>query len=67
MEVVYYSFALAVLVAIVCGQYCVEETVDCSKDVPLILKLGNDSCACDRKEHTGALKNANNNLHVCFT
>lgn len=53
MKVVYYPPALAVLVAVVCGQYCVEETLDCSKDVPLILELGKDSCACDREEHAG--------------
>ena len=66
MKVVYHQSALAVLVAVVCGQYCVEETLDCSKDVPLILKLGNDSCACDREEHAGAFKYANNTLHVCL-
>ena len=66
MKVVYHPPALAVLVAVVCGQYCVEETLDCSKDVPLILKLGKDSCACDREEHVGALKYANNSLYVCL-
>ena len=40
---VYHPFAFAVLGAVVCGQYCVEETLDCSEDVPLILKLGKDS------------------------
>ncbi|XP_029197170.1 uncharacterized protein LOC114962378 isoform X1 [Acropora millepora] len=66
MKVVYHPPALALLVAVVCGQYCVEETLDCSKDVPLILKLGKDSCACDREEHVGALKYANNSLYVCL-
>ena len=65
-KVVYQSFALVVLVAVVCGQYCVEETLDCSKDVPLVLKLGKDSCACNREEHAGALKYANNSLYVCL-
>lgn len=56
MKVVYRPPALAVLVAVVCSQYCVEETLDCSKDVPLILKLGKYSCACDREEHAGSTR-----------
>ena len=64
-EIVLKILATAVLAAIVWGQYCVEETLDCNQDVPLILKLGNVSCACDRAEHAGALKYSNGLMSIC--
>ncbi|KAL9952124.1 hypothetical protein ACROYT_G039333 [Oculina patagonica] len=45
---------------------CVEETLDCNQKVPTIFKLGDQSCACNRPAHAGALKYTNGKIYVCL-
>ncbi|XP_068730432.1 uncharacterized protein [Montipora capricornis] len=65
MKIVLQTLTLAVLAAIVCGQFCTMETRDCSKVVPVISKLGAHSCDCDKDIHAGALKFDHGNFYVC--
>lgn len=65
MKIVLQTLTLAVLAAIVCGQFCTMETRDCSKVVPVISKLGTHSCDCDKDIHAGALKFDHGNFYVC--
>jgi len=51
---------------VVCSHFCTKETLDCSKAVPAITKLGSHSCACDNEMHSGALKFDKGNLYVCL-
>ena len=60
------TLGLAFLAASVCGQNCVEETLDCNDPAPSIYKLGDASCACNRAEHAGALKYDNGKVSVCL-
>ena len=57
---------LAALAAVVSGQLCVPETLDCNEVLPTIYKMGDGSCACDSKAHVGALKYSNGKLFVCL-
>ena len=58
--------SVAVLVAGVSGQICVDETLDCNQPVPTIFKLGDQSCPCNSAAHAGALKYAYGKVHVCL-
>ncbi|XP_067028904.1 legumain-like isoform X3 [Acropora muricata] len=54
------------MIKFLCGQICVEETLDCSDPVSSIFKIGKDSCACDNDRHAGALKFVEGLLMVCL-
>ena len=58
--------SVAILVARVSGQICVEETLNCNDPVPTIFKLGDQSCACNNAAHAGALKYSNGNVYICL-
>ena len=58
--------SVAVLVAGVSGQICVDETLDCNQPVPTIFKLGDQSCPCNSAAHAGALKYAYGKVYVCL-
>ena len=58
--------SFAFLAAIVCGQACIEETLDCNDPVPTIYKLGDASCPCNSAAHAGALKFSNDKIYVCL-
>lgn len=65
MKVFLKILPVTLLAEVVCGQFCTKETLDCSKAVPAITKLGSHSCACDNEMHSGALKFDKGNLYVC--
>ncbi|KAL9952126.1 hypothetical protein ACROYT_G039335 [Oculina patagonica] len=52
-------------VALVSGQNCVQETLNCNEPVPTIFKLGDQSCDCNNAAHAGALKYANGRVYLC--
>ncbi|XP_074631838.1 uncharacterized protein LOC141890294 [Acropora palmata] len=66
MKVFLKILPVTLLTEVVCGQFCTKETLDCSKAVPAITKLGSHSCACDNEMHSGALKFDKGNLYVCL-
>ncbi|XP_015763561.1 PREDICTED: uncharacterized protein LOC107342573 [Acropora digitifera] len=66
MKVFLKILPVTLLTEVVCGQFCTKETLDCSKAVPAITKLGSHSCACDDEMHSGALKFDRGNLYVCL-
>ncbi|XP_029197174.2 uncharacterized protein LOC114962379 [Acropora millepora] len=66
MKVFLKILPVTLLAEVVCGQFCTKETLDCSKAVPAITKLGSHSCACDNEMHSGALKFDKGNLYVCL-
>ena len=61
------SLSLVVLLAaVVSGQLCVPETLNCHEVIPTIFKLGDGSCACGSKAHDGALKYDKGELYLCL-
>ena len=58
--------SVAIFLARVSGQICVEETLDCDYPVPTIFKLGDQSCACNNAAHAGALKYSNVSVDICL-
>ena len=58
--------SVALLVAHVRSQNCVDETLSCDDPVPTIYKLGDQSCACNSPTHAGALKYVNDKVQVCL-
>ncbi|KAK2567634.1 hypothetical protein P5673_008486, partial [Acropora cervicornis] len=65
MKVFLKILPVTLLAEVACGQFCTKETLDCSKAVPAITKLGSHSCACDNEMHSGALKFDKGNLYFC--
>lgn len=66
MKVFLKILPVTLLAEVICGQFCTKETLDCSKAVPAITKVGSHSCACDDEMHSGALKFDKGNLYVCL-
>ncbi|XP_068684588.1 uncharacterized protein [Montipora foliosa] len=65
MKIVLLSLVV-LLAAVVSGQLCVPETLNCHEVIPTIFKLGDGSCACGSKAHDGALKYDKGELYLCL-
>ena len=65
MPLIVLTLSFLCFIAYVNSQSCVEESLDCNKAVPTLFKLSDASCSCDDASHSGALKFADNEVHVC--
>ena len=66
MPLIVLSLSLLCFTVYVHSQGCIGlEDIDCNKAVPTVFKLSDSSCPCNDASHSGALKFADNQTHVC--
>ncbi|XP_068731450.1 uncharacterized protein [Montipora capricornis] len=65
MSVIVLTLSLLFLTENVKSQGCVEEALDCNKNVPTVFKVSDASCPCNDVSHSGALKFSGDELYFC--
>ena len=65
MSVIVLTLSLLFLTENVKSQGCVEEALDCNKNVPTVFKVSDASCPCNDVSHSGALKFSGDELYIC--